>query len=111
MLLQKYYHALLAFPIFAGAPLCGASRNIRFDPRKLEGQTTPESSSSHKQRVLELGRRQNLETTVIQSPVVSLVITPVPDTIFPSIPPTSLEPGLVAVTDVGDWGKCFHERS
>lgn len=90
MLLQKYYRALLALPIFAGAPLCEASRNIRFDPRKSEGpgRTTTES---HKQRVLGQEKRQNLELTTIPSP------TPVRNT----------DP----IIDVGDRVKYLRGRS
>lgn len=95
MLLQKYYPALLAFPIFAGAPLCGASRNIRFDPQKYSTESVP----SHKQHVLELEKRQGpLDTTAIQSPtrVVSSV-TPV----------RNVDP----IIAVGDWIKYFRGRS
>lgn len=74
MLLQKYYRALLALPIFAGAPLCGASRNIRFDPRKSVGLTATESVPSHKQHALEQEKRQNLDlTTTLQPPVLTSV--------------------------------------
>lgn len=88
MLLQQYYHALLAF---AGSSLCEAFRNIRFDPRKLDNEERP-ATSSHKQRVLELERRQNPQTTAGTAPV-------------------SETQNANLVTDVGSWGTYFHERS
>lgn len=91
MLLQQYYYALLAF---AGALLCGASRNIRFDPRKLDHEELP-ATSSHKQRVLELERRQDIQTTA------ATTSTPLP------LPETQ-DAGLV--TDVGGWDTYFHGK-
>lgn len=92
MLLQRYYHALLGVSVFVAVTLCGELRNIKFGLRRLKERVPdPETTTSYKQRVLELERRQ------------------IPASSFEAFVSTSLDTG--PVTDVCGRDEGFYEES